>query len=177
MRYIGVALCTLGRLHKGAAEIELLSEAVSVLGGAEDRLEHARALFHLGAALRRAGHRSDACEQLALAMDVAHRCRATVISSQARDELVLAGARPRRLALSGVDSLTSSERRIAGMAAEGMTNKEIAQALFLTQRTVEMHLTSSYRKLGISSRRGLSEVLSESDTADGARSPHERFLK
>ncbi len=172
MRSIGVALCTLGRLQRGAAEIELLGEAVSVLGGAEDRLEHARALFHLGAALRRAGHRTEACEQLARAMDVAHRCRATVLSGHAHDELVLAGARPRRLARSGIDALTSSERRIAGMAAEGMTNKEIAQALFLTQRTVEMHLTSSYRKLGISSRRGLSQALSGGDTpADRRRSP------
>lgn len=160
-RPIGVALSVLGSVLTGAEGIDLLGEAVSVLEEAEDRLEHARALFRLGAALRRAGHRADACGPLGRAMDLAHRCRASALTGRAHDELVLAGARPRRMALTGVNALTSSERRIAGMAAEGMSNKDIAQVLFITLRTVEMHLTSSYRKLGISSRRSLLQVLSE----------------
>jgi DNA-binding CsgD family transcriptional regulator len=89
-------------------------------------------------------------------MDLAHRCGATAVVGRAHDELVLAGARPRRPAISGLDALTPSELRIAEMAADGMTNKEIAQSLFVTLRTVEMHLHNAYRKLGISSRRALS---------------------
>jgi DNA-binding CsgD family transcriptional regulator len=61
--------------------------------------------------------------------------------------------------LSGLDSLTPSERRVAQMAAEEMSNKEIAQALFVTVKTVEVHLSSVYRKLGIGSRRQLPGAL------------------
>ena len=71
-------------------------------------------------------------------------------------------ARPRRLVLSGVDSLTPSERRIAAMAAEGLSNREIAQALFVTLRTVEMHLSNAFRKLDISSRTQLPAALASS---------------
>jgi DNA-binding CsgD family transcriptional regulator len=63
------------------------------------------------------------------------------------------------VALSGVGSLTPSERRVAEMAAEGDTNREIAQALFVTPKTVEVHLSSAYRKLGISSRSQLPKAL------------------
>jgi DNA-binding CsgD family transcriptional regulator len=73
--------------------------------------------------------------------------------------LLATGARPRRIALSGVESLTPSERRVAEMAAEGGTNREIAQALFVTPKTVEVHLSSAYRKLSIRSRSQLSKAL------------------
>ena len=86
------------------------------------------------------------------------RCGALVLAERARTELAAAGARPRRLVLSGVDALTPSERRIAAMAAEGMTNPQIAQTLFLSLRTIEMHLSNAYRKLGISSRADLGDV-------------------
>jgi DNA-binding CsgD family transcriptional regulator len=69
------------------------------------------------------------------------------------------GARPRRVALSGLDALTPSERRVAGMAAKEMTNRDIAQALFVTPKTVEVHLSSVYRKLGIASRAQLAGAL------------------
>ena len=59
----------------------------------------------------------------------------------------------------GVEALTPSERRIAQMAADGLTNMTIAQDLFVTLKTVEMHLTSTYRKLDISSRAQLADVL------------------
>jgi DNA-binding CsgD family transcriptional regulator len=71
----------------------------------------------------------------------------------------LAGARPRRIALSGRDSLTPSERRVTELATQGMSNKQLAQALFVTVRTVEMHLSNAYRKLGISSREELPAAL------------------
>ena len=68
--------------------------------------------------------------------------------------------RPRRLVLSGVESLTPSERRVADLAAQGMSNRDIAQALFVTQRTVETHLTHAFQKLSIGSRDQLATALS-----------------
>ncbi len=87
-------------------------------------------------------------------LDIAHARGGIVLAGRARDELVIAGGRPRRDALRGRDALTPSELRVAQLAAAGQTNRQIAQALFVTQRTVENHLTSTYGKLGISSRPG-----------------------
>ena len=80
-----------------------------------------------------------------------------------------AGARPRRVATTGAESLTASERRIAEMATSGMTNREIAQALFVTPKTVEMHLHHVFRKLGIGSRTQLSGALVERAELDAER--------
>jgi DNA-binding CsgD family transcriptional regulator len=93
--------------------------------------------------------------------ELAELCGASPLTKQAHEELLAAGAKPRSTALTGVASLTPSERRIAAMAAEGMSNREVAQALFVTTRTVEMHLSNSFRKLDISSRTQLAEALSE----------------
>ena len=71
-----------------------------------------------------------------------------------------AGARPRSAARSGPGSLTPSERRVAKLAAEGRTNREIAQTLYVTPKTVEVHLSRAYRKLGVGSRRELLPALS-----------------
>jgi DNA-binding NarL/FixJ family response regulator len=113
----------------------------------------------LGAALRRANRRAAARDHLREALELATVCGAAALAARAETELLATGARPRRIALSGVASLTPSERRVAEMAAEGPTNREIAQALFVTQRTVEVHLTSIYRKLAISSRSQLAAAL------------------
>jgi DNA-binding CsgD family transcriptional regulator len=72
------------------------------------------------------------------------------------------GSRPRRPTLTGVDALTPSERRVARMAAQGMSNKELAQALFVTVKAVEVHLSSAYRKLQIGSRAQLAQALASS---------------
>ena len=80
-------------------------------------------------------------------------------AERAEQELAATGARPRRLLLSGVESLTASERRVAGFAAEGLSNKDIAQQLFVTTKTVEVHLSNVYRKLGIGSREELGTAL------------------
>jgi DNA-binding NarL/FixJ family response regulator len=122
-------------------------------------LERARAQIDLGAALRRAGHRAEALERLRDGLDVAHRCAADALVEQARGEMVLAGARPRRDAAHGRDALTPSELRVARKAAGGMTNREIAQELFVSMRTVETHLTHVYRKLSIDSRDELARLL------------------
>jgi DNA-binding CsgD family transcriptional regulator len=93
------------------------------------------------------------------ALDLAHRCGALALTERARTELVAAGGRPRRLVLSGLDSLTPSERRIAQLAAAGLSNRDIAQNLFITTRTVEGHLTHAYHKLDITSREQLPAAL------------------
>ncbi len=158
-RAIGVALRVAGLVEGGERGLELLTEAVSTLEHSADRLGRAHALVDLGAALRRAGQRTQARERLAAGMDLAHRCGAAALVLRAQDELRVAGARPRRPVQTGLESLTASERRVAQMAADGMTNPAIAQALFVTLRTVEMHLSNVYRKLQISSRTQLPATL------------------
>jgi DNA-binding CsgD family transcriptional regulator len=161
-RALGAALRAAGLTEGGDHGLALLEEAVQVLGDSPAKLEHAKARTELGAALRRANRRSQAREQLRQAVELATICGATDLAARAERELLATGARPRRIALSGADSLTPSERRVAELAASGPTNREIAQALFVTQRTIEVHLTSIYRKLGISSRSQLAAALADS---------------
>jgi DNA-binding CsgD family transcriptional regulator len=158
-RAIGVALRAQGLVEGGERGIELLRESADVLAGSPARLEHARALTDLGATLRRAKRRRDSRECLKGAMELGHRCGATEIEERAREELAATGARPRRVMLTGVESLTPSELRVARMAAEGMENREIAQTLFVSVKTVETHLGHVYRKLDISSRKELPATL------------------
>jgi DNA-binding CsgD family transcriptional regulator len=158
-RALGAALTAMGLVESGKAGLALLEEAVDVLVDSPAKLEHAKARTELGAALRRANHRSEAREHLRRAVELATICDATPVVTRAETELLATGARPRRVALTGVESLTPSERRVAEMAAEGPTNREIAQALFVTPKTVEVHLSSAYRKLGIGSRSQLAAAL------------------
>jgi class 3 adenylate cyclase/DNA-binding CsgD family transcriptional regulator len=158
-RAVGGALWVAGVLRGGKQGVDLLGEAVQALALSPAAIWHARAVVDLGAAQRRAGQRSRARERLAEGMDLAHRYGAKPLVDRAHDELVRAGARPRRVAQSGLDALTPSERRAAELAAEGRSNKQIAQALFVTLRTVEMHLSAAYRKLGIDSRLKLPDAL------------------
>ena len=158
-RALGVALRAAGLAEDGKRGLELLRQAVDVLERSAARLEYARAMADLGAALRRAGHRAKSREILRPALDLAHRCGALALTQRTHTELIAAGGRPRRLVLSGLDSLTPSERRIAQLAATGLPNREIAQHLFITARTVEGHLTHAYQKLDITSREQLPEAL------------------
>ena len=160
-RALAGALRVTGLVEGGASGVALLEEAVETVKDSPAKLEHAKARTELGAALRRANRRAAAREQLRQAVELATICGAASLAARAEQELLATGARPRRVALSGVASLTPSERRVAEMAAEGPTNREIAQALFVTQRTVEVHLTSIYRKLAISSRSQLAVALAE----------------
>jgi DNA-binding CsgD family transcriptional regulator len=156
---VGRSLRALGLAQGGEPGLRHLRESVELLDGSPWRLEYAKSLVELGAAVRRAGQRTEAREPLKAGMELAHLCGAEPLVERARDELKATGARPRRIMRSGVDALTASERRVAGMAAEGMTNREIAQALFVTTRTVEVHLTHAYQKLDISSREELPAAL------------------
>jgi DNA-binding CsgD family transcriptional regulator len=156
---LGTALRHAGLVHGGNHGLELLAEAAEVLEGSSAVVARAWALIDLGAALRRAGRRSEAVDLLRSGMDLAHQCGADPLAARARQELVAAGARPRRRAITGVESLTASERRICQLAVQGMTNREIAQALFVTLRTVEVHLTHAYQKLQIASREELPRSL------------------
>jgi DNA-binding CsgD family transcriptional regulator len=131
---------------------ESLAEAVGLLETTPARYELALALADLGAFLRRSGRRADARGPLRRALDLAQRTGAAPLAERARRELLAAGARPRRTALTGPDALTSAERRVAGLAADGLSNRQIAQHLFITQPTVETHLRHAFQKLGIASR-------------------------
>ena len=141
------ALRVLGTTRRGEGHAHL-REAVAVAEPSSARLEHAKSLVALGAALRRAGQRAESREPLRRGFELATRGGATPVADAARAELYSAGGRPRRDALSGPASLTPSERRVAELAADGSSNRDIAQTLYVTPKTVEVHLTSVYRKLG-----------------------------
>jgi DNA-binding NarL/FixJ family response regulator len=130
-----------------------------VLAPSDARLEHARALCELGGALRRSNRRVDARAPLREALALADELGAGALADRARGELLAAGGRPRREALRGPDALTASELRVARLAAEGLSNREIAGELVVTVRTVEFHLSHAYGKLGISSRAELAAAL------------------
>jgi DNA-binding CsgD family transcriptional regulator len=117
------------------------------------------ALVDLGAALRRAKRRTAAREPLRRGLELSYRGGATVVAERARMELTATGARPRRVMLSGLESLTPGERRVADLAAQEMTTREIAEALFITPKTVEYHLRHIYQKLSVSSRSELATML------------------
>jgi DNA-binding CsgD family transcriptional regulator len=155
----GIALCTQGLAAGGGEGLELLAQGAALLAGSPARLDHARALADLGGALRREGRRVQARQPLTAATEQARICGATALAEHARAELVAAGARPRRQRFTGVESLTAAEWRVAGLAVQGHSNREIAAARFITVRTVENHLASCYRKLGIRSRRELARAL------------------
>jgi DNA-binding CsgD family transcriptional regulator len=158
-RTVGMSVRALGLVEGGEADELLLREAVEVLAESPARLEHARALVDLGALLRRGNSRSEARKLLRQGVVLAHQCGATALVISGNEELAATGAHPRTILLSGLDALTASERRVAQMAADELSNKEIAQALFVTVKTVEQHLGRVYRKLDISSRRQLSAAL------------------
>lgn len=139
--------------------IAMLEGAVRIASDSEARLEHCRALLELGATLRRGGRRSDAGRTLGEALALARSCGARRCEEQALAELEVAGTRVRRAALRGVDALSPSERRVVALAIDGLTNRQIAEALFVTRKAVEWHLGNAYRKLDVRSRRELPEAL------------------
>jgi DNA-binding CsgD family transcriptional regulator len=157
---VGRSLRVLGTILR-ADGIEQLEEACALLEQTPARLEHAKALTALGVALRHARKPTDAREPMRRALELADLCGAQPLADDVRAEIYATGARPRTTALRGVLSLTASERRVADLAADGQTNRDIAQTLYVTPKTVEVHLSNAYRKLGIGSRRELERALAE----------------
>jgi DNA-binding CsgD family transcriptional regulator len=156
-RALGVALTAAGLVGHD----ELLEEAVEVLEGSRARLDLARALIACGASLRRRGERVAARPFLIRGLELARDCGAAPLVEEATQQLASAGGRPRNVLRRGRDALTPTELRVARLAAAGHSNPEIAQAQFVTLKTVETQLGSCYRKLGISSRRELAAALDE----------------
>ncbi|MFF3404430.1 LuxR C-terminal-related transcriptional regulator [Streptomyces sp. NPDC002659] len=160
-RALGRAQRVAGLLRDDTTQqLSLLHQAITTLQHSTARLEQANALADYGAALRLTGHRIDARPPLRQALDLAARCSATPLADFALTELTAAGGRPRQTALTGPDALTPSERRIAELAATGATNRQIAQDLYVTPKTVEVHLSAAYRKLGITTRTQLPGLVS-----------------
>jgi len=158
---IGTTLRTRAVLESRKRQIATLRKSASVLEGSGPPHELARSMIELGAALRRDGQRSEAREPLRAALELAHRSGAGGLEQHAREELAAAGSRPRTPFRTGATALTASELRTAKLAAEGLSNPEIAQRLFVTRRTVETHLTHVYEKLQIRGREELEAALTD----------------
>lgn len=159
---LGTSLRTLGSIIGGLDGIALVEEAVDVLDGSGAKGEHTSALLDLGRLLRLDRKPARAKEHLQRGLDQADRNGALLLASEIEEELHLCGARPRRRAITGVHSLTPAELRVATLAAQGHSNPEIAQSLFVTRKTVEKHLGSVFQKLHVSSRDQLPAVLDSS---------------
>lgn len=156
---IAASLRALAMLAARSERIDLLGEALALLEGSPMQLERMRALTDYGAALRRANQRALAREPLKEALELARSAGARAIARRAHEELSATGEKLRPLFPEGAGSLTPSELRVAELAAEGLSNREIAQTLLLTVKTVEMHLSRAYRKLDIASRTELPRAL------------------
>ena len=144
--------------------MELLEQAVDLLHPSPARLEHTRALVDLGSVLRRINRRAAARDPLRRGLDLAERGGMLRLAHRARYELGACGARPRRSAVTGIESLTPAERQVADLTAAGASNREIAQRLYVTRRTVETHLTHVFAKLSISGRSELVDLFAHAAT-------------
>ena len=160
---------TVAGLEQGEA---LLREAADLVSGSAFRLDEAKILIQLGRCLMATGRRDEARNVLREGANLAALCGADGLVQQAGADLRAAGARPRRIAVSGWEALTPAERRVAELARGGATNAQIAAALYVTEKTVEGHLARVYRKLGVRSRAQLQSPLGRhADGVDGQGLP------
>ncbi|MFJ6127266.1 ATP-binding protein [Streptomyces griseoviridis] len=155
----GYALLARGAAAPGPAGAGPLREAVALLESSPARVQHARALLLLGRAVLAGGAVREARDHLREAVGLARRSGCVALARQAREDLVAAGGRMREITASPLDMLTGTERTVAGLVAAGAGNREVAESLFVTVRTIELHLTSVYRKLGVNRRADLTEAL------------------
>ncbi|MCK2237274.1 MULTISPECIES: AAA family ATPase [unclassified Crossiella] len=156
---LGTVLRVAGTITGGRAGEALLAEALAVVEHAEVGLVHAEVLTELGLLRHRLGAEQSARETLRRALAVAEQCGAIAVGRRARAGLRAAGGRQRRAEHTGPAALTGTERRVAALAADGRSNPQIAAELTVGVRTVEMHLTNAYRKLGVSGRTELTAAL------------------
>lgn len=167
--YLARALLTQAAVSPATSRLDPITQALELLQGGHEGLELALARIELGVALRREHRRKQAQQELMRGAALAQRCGAGALVERARAELVVAGARPRRRAFSGLDSLTPSERRVAELAATQMTTRQIARALTISMKTVGGQLTAVYQKLDVHDRRALAAVLAKAGGADGGQ--------
>ena len=161
-RALGLALRAAGAAHEGGEGVAHLRESVTVLATSEATLELAHSRFALGVRLRHEGHRSEAIALLEHALLCADACGGLRLRRLATEELRVAGATPRPSPVSGRESLTPTERRVALLAAEGLSSQHIAQQLFVTRRTVDTHLAHARAKLGVAGADELAGALAGS---------------
>jgi DNA-binding CsgD family transcriptional regulator len=168
-RHIAVALRATAMLAESAAEARrLLQEAVELLKGSPARLELARTLERLGQATLDDGDRRTGLEAVRRAAELAVQCHASMLAERLRARLTANGARAPLLVPTGVHAFTPAERQVADLASAGRTNRQIAEHLFLSEKTVETHLSHAYRKLGVRSRTQLAVQMT---TASAGRQP------
>ncbi|MBO3742249.1 ATP-binding protein [Actinoplanes flavus] len=137
-------------LHAEAAEVCAVTARLPVL---------ARVKAGHGAALRRCSRLVEARAELSSALDLADRMGLTRLREQVTQELRLAGGRVRRARTTGAEALTAMQRKAAELAAQGLSNRQIADELYLTVKTVESHLNAAFRKLAIAGRDALRDAL------------------
>jgi DNA-binding CsgD family transcriptional regulator len=147
------ALRVVGLASTGRTRLDVLEEAVAFGADAPVRLEYLHALVDLGAATRRANHRAAARQPLTKALELAREMGAAAVAHRAEEEITAGAGRRRRPRETGSEALTPSERRVALLAADGLTTRQIAGELYVTPKTVEFHLRHIYRKLGVPSNR------------------------
>ena len=143
----------------------LLQQAVAQHEEVGDPFGEARALLALGIVRRRARQKRAAREAMELALEGFDAIGASGWAAETRAELGRVGGRTRE------EGLTAAERRVAALVAEGRTNREVAAALFLGERTVASHLTHIYAKLGVRSRTELAAKFRRSDVSTAPPSP------
>jgi DNA-binding CsgD family transcriptional regulator len=159
----------LGALARSRALLSDDGTAEPLYREAIERLERTRVKSHLARAhlvfgewLRRQNRRIDAREELHLALTLLEGMGAAAFAERARRELLATGETLRKRSVDPSDALTPQEAQIARLAAEGSTNPEIGSRLFISPRTVEYHLSKTFVKLGIKSRRELRQAVAAS---------------
>jgi DNA-binding CsgD family transcriptional regulator len=157
----GLARIARAMVSRGTERVDLLTDAVAAMESSGALMDRQRAAFLLGRELLAREDHKAAREHLRTAADLATWCGAKAAAVAARGMLVSAGGRMRQVTGARTDVLTSSELRVVELAVDGATNREIAEELFVTSRTVEVHLTNVYRKLGIAGRADLPAVLQQ----------------
>jgi DNA-binding CsgD family transcriptional regulator len=151
--------------------LPLLAEAVEVCADTARLPVKARVRAGHGAALRRAGRLAEARAELTAVLDLADRLGMVKLRDQVAANLRSAGGRPRRTRTIGVDSLTESQLVVAQLAAAGRTNRQIAEDLYISVKTVETHLAATYRKLGTIGREGLASALDDASPGQAGEHP------
>lgn len=154
-----------GLLAPGETFDEHYAEALALYDAGLSRFDRARTALQYGERLRRANRRREARPHLRAALEVFDSAGAGPWHDRARAELVATGERVPRRAFDAREHLTPQESQIAALVAQGMTNREVGEAIYLSPKTVEFHLTRVYRKLDLNTRAELVRLFAGGDPA------------